>query len=680
MIPEPASQPVSADRDRGAALPLVLVMMVILALVIIPTLNYAVSVTAANNVLSDKNERVEAVKAGLRIALSDPQALFEECNSSNSGFRDEHPLASVSLNGHSVDTLCYLQDTANALAGDELRVGVASTRLGTAPPVELRGSSYWSAGSEADWLGIASAETVTDQIWLPRLPVTSLTLENRDGRQMSEGFATCTVYFPGTYLDEVVLDGPTFFTSGVYYFENEVRVVGGADVVVGGGAVQGCTTDLDAIFYTENPPASVSMSGLGSTFVFGDRGRLLVDNSDGGDLSLVFNRRYAPEEDPTVAPSEDVSIISVNGTLDVDDDLVDLLVAGDLQVPRSMVGAGDTPEEADTQGFVPSRFTPQLKEPEAPSNVDAVAYNRKVVVSWDAPYDNYDPITGYTVTASPSGETCTTAGVTSCVVEGLDDDDLVRFSVVATNASGDSIASAASDGVTPDGSSLPAPERPDEASVEAFNEALRVSWTAPTSDAPVTSYEVTAQPGDHTCVLDVVANPRAPLTCDVQDLDAEYLPGYEVTVVAESAGGTSPASNRTSPIEATGDPLPAAEPDPAAVITGTPPVVDVDLADGASAVVAIPGYVATPQGRFRVSNPNGHAVTIGGGILAAELDVVDARMTTGTAESVNIGFINQELQRRYLLVSSISGEYEKSRAVVQVNENGSYAVNSWEVQ
>ncbi|MEO1058695.1 MAG: hypothetical protein AAFY28_17455, partial [Actinomycetota bacterium] len=59
MTTAPANEP-SAERDRGAALPLVLVMMVILSLVILPTMNYAVTVVRANNVLSDKNERVEA--------------------------------------------------------------------------------------------------------------------------------------------------------------------------------------------------------------------------------------------------------------------------------------------------------------------------------------------------------------------------------------------------------------------------------------------------------------------------------------------------------------------------------------------------------------------------------------------------------------------------------------------
>jgi hypothetical protein len=64
-----------------------------------------------------------------------------------------------------------------------------------------------------------------------------------------------------------------------------------------------------------------------------------------------------------------------------------------------------------------------------------------VAVTWIAPYSNGGaPITKYTVTASPSGMTCTT-GTTSCTVTGLTSGDAYTFTVTATNASGNSVAS-----------------------------------------------------------------------------------------------------------------------------------------------------------------------------------------------------------------------------------------------
>ncbi len=680
----------SPERDRGAALPLVLVMMVILSLVIIPTLNYAVAVVSANNVLSDKNERVEAVKAGLRIALADPQALYQACDSLSSGPNKAFALAPVDINGLTVNTNCYLQGTAEALAGDQLRVGTAATRLNLVPPIELRGSAFSSSTSTSEWLGLTTVNTETDRIWLPRLPVASTKLQARTGTEMQDGFPTCTVFFPGTYANEVVLDGPTFFTSGVYYFQNEVRVESGADVVVGGGVIPGCTTDLDAIFYSENPPSAISMSGLGATWVFGESGRLVVDNSGGSDLSLQFNRRYAPEDDDAISPSQDVSIISVNGAADGPDNTIDLDVPGDIFVPASTVGAGETPDTASSKKFVASRFTPAPAPPEAPTGVVATAYDEAAIVSWDAPYDNNELVSGYRVTASPGGETCTTTGATSCVIVDLDDGDPVTFTVVATNALGDSVPSEPSEEVTPNGSALGAPDAPAAPTIDGTADGVvRVIWTEPTTNgAPIESYTVTgtsvvALPGDYTCDVDVTSVPAPSLTCDVTGLDPLDADGYEFTVVANSAAGSSNPSSPSAVTTATGaDPLPTLTPPPAPAVTGPPPIIDLRLADAALATVDIPGYIATPQGRFRIDNPNGHpGVVIGGGILAADYDVVDGRATVGSAGSLGeVGFINQELQRRYLLKSTLADGYEESRAIVQVNENGGYAVNSWEVQ
>lgn len=71
----------------------------------------------------------------------------------------------------------------------------------------------------------------------------------------------------------------------------------------------------------------------------------------------------------------------------------------------------------------------------------------QVSISWTAPADNRSPITKYTVTGIPGG-TCTsviappaTAPATSCTVTGLTNGTPYKFTVVATNAVGDSVAS-----------------------------------------------------------------------------------------------------------------------------------------------------------------------------------------------------------------------------------------------
>ena len=88
----------------------------------------------------------------------------------------------------------------------------------------------------------------------------------------------------------------------------------------------------------------------------------------------------------------------------------------------------------------------------------ATASNAGALVRVSPPSSNgFSPITSYTVTSSPDGITATGYGDANPVaVTGLTNGVSYTFTVVATNAVGDSQPSASSNAITPSGSLAPA--------------------------------------------------------------------------------------------------------------------------------------------------------------------------------------------------------------------------------
>lgn len=93
---------------------------------------------------------------------------------------------------------------------------------------------------------------------------------------------------------------------------------------------------------------------------------------------------------------------------------------------------------------------PSLETPSPPLLVSALPSERSASVSWARPVsDGGSPITGFTVTASPGGQTCSTTGVLTCTITGLTNGTAYTFTVTATNSAGTSLPSAPSAPVTP---------------------------------------------------------------------------------------------------------------------------------------------------------------------------------------------------------------------------------------
>ncbi|MDR3360184.1 MAG: fibronectin type III domain-containing protein, partial [Bifidobacteriaceae bacterium] len=192
--------------------------------------------------------------------------------------------------------------------------------------------------------------------------------------------------------------------------------------------------------------------------------------------------------------------------------------------------------------------------PEPPTSVTATPGSRSATVTWSAPAsDNGSPITGYQVTATPGGATCSaTAEELSCLVKGLENDVAHTFTVVATNAGGDSEPSAPSAAVTPSQQYSTVPGPPTRVTATAGNTVAQVSWEAPSSDDgnPITAYQVLAAPGGQTCQTDgstasceVTGLPNGkPVTFTVRALNSEGA-----SAASTASGAVTPSANATVP-------------------------------------------------------------------------------------------------------------------------------------
>jgi uncharacterized protein (TIGR02145 family) len=94
-------------------------------------------------------------------------------------------------------------------------------------------------------------------------------------------------------------------------------------------------------------------------------------------------------------------------------------------------------------------FTPAIQPPFAPTQVVAVAGNGQAAVLFATPSNTGgSPITGYTATSNPGGFTATGTGQ-PLTVTGLTNGTAYTFTVVATNAAGNSVPSGVSNTVIP---------------------------------------------------------------------------------------------------------------------------------------------------------------------------------------------------------------------------------------
>jgi len=350
----------AAPVDEGMAMVMCMVFIILGMLVVTPLLGYASSVLRTGRIQTEKTSRGEAVRGALRIALADPKALYDTCSAS--GLTVAVTVAAPGLNVP-VRTQCTTVNSAAALDATELRTAMTLTQVGAAAPTGTVGSVFTGSGGNdlSAWFGGATTNSTGGAVWLPQLPVHALNHPANSGYMMPAAYGSCRVFFPGSYTAPIsVTDSvPTYFASGVYYFESTVTFSGAANVVIGEGAAEGCTTDQEAAYNAINVPTNHNISGLGATFILGAAGRVVITDTGAGTTGprVQFNTRLVDPTDVGSAASKNVSIISVNGQYQGNAPSSELNISGQLRVPRSVVAANPASDPVSS-GYMPSTLTP----------------------------------------------------------------------------------------------------------------------------------------------------------------------------------------------------------------------------------------------------------------------------------------------------------------------------------
>jgi hypothetical protein len=269
-----------------------------------------------------------------------------------------------------------------------------------------------------------------------------------------------------------------------------------------------------------------------------------------------------------------------------------------------------------TGSYSASSSVTLAEAPGAPSGVQGTRGNGQATISWTAPSANDEPITGYTVTAQPGGETCTTTSAVSCVVSDLSNGVSYAFTVTATNTMGTGGPSSAVD-VTP----ATVPGAPAISDVTAGDRQATVSWTAPADGgAAISGYTVTAAPGGATCTTTTATS------CTVTGLSDGV--SYSFTVAATNGvGSSSPgASVGATPATVPGAPtgVTASGGNGQATVSWTDPT-----SDGGSAITQ---YTVTAQ-------PGGASCTVSS---ASATSCAVTGLTDGTAYTFSVTATNAD--------------------------------------
>ncbi|MGA9146845.1 MAG: fibronectin type III domain-containing protein, partial [Candidatus Nanopelagicales bacterium] len=255
--------------------------------------------------------------------------------------------------------------------------------------------------------------------------------------------------------------------------------------------------------------------------------------------------------------------------------------------------------------------------PDAPTSVVAVAGNGTATVSYKAAKNGGSVVTGYTVTSSGGGHTCTTHAALTCAVTGLTNGVAYTFTVTATNAVGTGLPSEASTAVSP----RSVPGSPTAVVAVAGNGTATVSWAAPADNGgfAVTRYTV-ARAG--TAGLTDCSTDGA-LTCEVSGLTNGVA--YTFAVSATNIVGTGARSTASATV--TPRTIPG-RPRSVGAVPGNSSSTVSWVAPATNGGSTITGYTVT-------ASDGGRACTTGGALTCTVAGLTNGLAYTFTVSATN---------------------------------------------
>lgn len=175
------------------------------------------------------------------------------------------------------------------------------------------------------------------------------------------------------------------------------------------------------------------------------RAQALIGSGNNFILSLVVSWLASDETVPNTASGTPITMTITNPAIKAGASVYSVLDGSSTLLARATQDGTVTVNiESDPEVVVLATV------PEAPTSVSATSgADSQSAITWSAPTINGgSEIIGYTATSS-GGQTCTTTGDLTCTISGLTNGTAYTFTVIATNAIGNSSSSTASSAATP---------------------------------------------------------------------------------------------------------------------------------------------------------------------------------------------------------------------------------------